>query len=559
MKNLLLILLVGLAIEANSQLTTYRTYYDALTRTKLHEEWTAKPSPNRARGVKHGLYKEFDAAGNLIREMQYADGKQNGYSKTYYFIPDPQQRPCYGKLIGDFNFKNGQRHGTQKDYRCDQGQMSLAKQTEYNEGQILSEVSYYRNGAKEYEKRYNGLNKEWNKGGQLIAEYNLVNGVESGLKVLYHDNGQVKMKGQMSDGNYSGDWVAYNADGSVLSRFTKDPDVYYFTYIERYSSKGTLIEKTEYVDGLHYMIQYDSLTGGMTREDYRIYSSETKWGVTKQKILHYPDAGAMAKFNYNERNGYNSIELYDKEGNRVGGGSFSSEGYPTGEFIVLRNPENDFVWNYAEANRLYKINFNETGDIIGVEEFDKNNTLTGKGMFWSNPGFQFVEAEAWEYYYSNGSIKEKGTFKNGRKDDEWTLYNQDGSLKAIQQYSSGELKKEQSTSEINAKAFADAKNDLISRYANYETRNRNPIVQFYQKRAKGTERYIIFEKGLVLVNHYFSRVQNCSDISCLETIRKDLELVESALKKYQKQSLGSLPVKLRLAKKVEKIEQLLLN
>ncbi|MEM0940152.1 MAG: hypothetical protein AAGI25_10250 [Bacteroidota bacterium] len=126
--------------------------------------------------------------------------------------------------------------------------MSLAKQTEYNEGQILSEGSYYHNGAKEHERQYNGLNKEWNKAGRLIAEYNLVNGVESGLKVFYHDNGQVKMKGQMSAGNYTGDWVTYNADGAVLSRFTKDPDVYYFTHIERYSSKGTLIEKMEYVD-----------------------------------------------------------------------------------------------------------------------------------------------------------------------------------------------------------------------------------------------------------------------------------------------------------------------
>ncbi|MEM0940151.1 MAG: hypothetical protein AAGI25_10245 [Bacteroidota bacterium] len=112
-------MLICLVVQANAQLQTYRTYYDQLTRTKLHEKWTAKPSPNCARGVKHGFYKEFDVAGNLILEIQYADGKQNGYSKKYYIIPDPQQQPCYVKLIGDFNFKNDQRHGTQKDYRCD--------------------------------------------------------------------------------------------------------------------------------------------------------------------------------------------------------------------------------------------------------------------------------------------------------------------------------------------------------------------------------------------------------------------------------------------------------
>ncbi|MEM0940153.1 MAG: hypothetical protein AAGI25_10255 [Bacteroidota bacterium] len=307
------------------------------------------------------------------------------------------------------------------------------------------------------------------------------------------------------------------------------------------------------------MIQYDSLTGGKTREDYRIYSSGTKWDITKQKILHYPDAGMMAKFNYNQRNSYDSIELFDKAGSRVGGGNFSAEGYPTGEFIVLRNPDNEFVWSYAEANRLYKINFSDLGDILGVEEFDKSNILTGKGMFCSNPGFQFVEAEDWEYYHANGSIKDKGTFKNGRKDDEWKLYNQDGSLKSIQLYSFGDLKKEENASEINAKVFADFKNDLVGRYANYATRNRNPIIQFYQYRVKGTDRYIIFEKGVVLINHYFSKIQRCSDMNCLEIIRKDLELVERALKKYQNQSLGSLPVKLRLAKKVEKIEQILLN
>ncbi len=430
MKNLLLILLVGLAIEANSQLTTYRTYYDELTRTKLHEEWTAKPSPNLARGVKHGLYKEFDAAGNLIREMQYADGKQNGYSKTYYFIPDPQQRPCYGKLIGDFNFKNGQRHGTQKDYRCDQGQMSLAKQTEYNEGQILSEVSYYHNGAKEYEKRYNGLNKEWNKGGQLIAEYNLVNGIESGLKVLYHDNGQVKIKGEMSDGNYSGEWIAYNENGSVLSKFTKHPNTYYFLKLQSYSKDGVLKETVDHREGLHFVTKYDSTTGNKIFEEYRKYVSESKYDLVRQKNLFYPSGELKTDFRYDDEGYYISITIYNQEGQRIGGGDCNSNAYPTGSWTIFRNEYGDFLFGPSSATRYYEIEFIGDDFKIGeVKEFDINGTFLGEGSLSSLGGFELVESGYWKYYYPDGKINQEGEYQNGRKHGLWRHFYEDGTIK----------------------------------------------------------------------------------------------------------------------------------
>jgi len=559
MKHLLLSTLICLAVQANAQLTTYRTYYDELTRTRLHEEWTAKLSPNRARGVKHGLYKEFDADGNLIREMQYADGTQDGYARMYYFVPDPQQRPCYGKLIGDFNFKNGERHGTQKDYRCNQGNMTVAKQSEYNEGQLLSETSYHHNGVKAYEKRYNGLNKEWNKAGKLIAEYNLVDGVESGSKVLYHDNGQVKLKGQMLNGDYTGNWTAYNEDGTLLSQFTKDPNVYYFTQLEKYSQEGVLTETATHKDGIHFITRYDSITTNKILEEYRKYSSETKFTIVNERSYFYAANGNIkTKFQYASNGYYTSIQVFDEAGKQIGGGDFAEEGFPDGDWTVYRNADGQFNWDPEVSDRYYKTTFvdGEPGEFTG---FAIDGSKVGKGAFIPLQGFQFQETGQWEYYYPSGQIRLEGEFERGKKNGDWKAYNEDGSLKAVQQYSYGKLMKEQSAEEISAKAFADKKRILINRYSNYATQNSNPIVQYYQYQARSTDRYIIFEKGLVLINHHFSRLQTCSDINCLQTIQQDLELVERALKKYQNQSPGSLIVKLPLAKKPEKIEQLLLN
>jgi antitoxin component YwqK of YwqJK toxin-antitoxin module len=41
------------------------------------------------------------------------------------------------------------------------------------------------------------------------------------------------------------------------------------------------------------------------------------------------------------------------------------------------------------------------------------------------------------YYYEDGSVKQKGTYKNGKLHGEWISYGQDGKKNAIAQYQEG--------------------------------------------------------------------------------------------------------------------------
>lgn len=547
---------LGLTFNLFGQLKTYRTFYDPLTQTKLHEEWTAKPVPNRARGVKHGLYKEFDVEGNLIREMQYQNGKQEGYTKIYYFVPDYSQKDCYGKLIGDYNFKAGRKHGIQKDYDCKNGELILRNESEFTDGQVIVEKTFHRDGAKESEHRYNGINQEWDTNGNLIAEYSLVKGIEDGMKTIYHPNGQVRLKGMMDNGNYSGEWVAHYADGTLMSEFTKDPNISYFSSLKRYSTNGVLTESTVLKDGLHHVIVYDSVSGGKQFEEFRKYIDDVDYSP-KERIEFYNDGALKSKVMYANRGRASSVEVFNKLGEKIGGGSFDRYGDPIGSMKIYRLESGEWTWDPELSNERYEIDFN--GRKGKATAYDSNGNIIDSGMVEHQRDLEIVEVGEWEHLYPSGNVKSTGVYSKGDKHGEWKLYNEDGSLKGAQIYQYGKLVEEKSAEEIEAEEFNALKRKLIRNYSDYENQNSNPNVRFYKYRAQNSDRYIIFEKGVVLINYYYSQIGDCSGLACLKSIESKLFRIDDVMERYQSEDPGSLLIKLRLAKKIEKIENSLLN
>ena len=556
MRNLLLMtLLVFITITSFGQLQTYKTFYDPLTQTKLHEEWTAKPIPNRARGVKHGLYKEFDTEGNLIREMQYQNGKQDGYTRIYYFVPDYPQKDCYGILIGDYNFKEGRKHGIQKDYDCDQGTLISRKESEFVDGQTVVEKTFHRDGTKASVKRYNGINQEWDKDGNILAEYSLVNGIEDGMKTIYYSNGQVRMKGMMDEGNYSGEWVAYYAEGDLMSVFTKNPNGNYFSSFKKYSKDGVLIESTTKKDDLHHVTVYDSISGKKRFEEYRRYSDDVHY-LPVERADYYPGGVVKSKIQYGIHGRINSVAVFNRSGEKIGGGTFDRYGDPIGLLIIYRNQTNVWTWNPEPSNERYEINFNGRNGEVKV--YDSNGMLTGRGSIEYLREIEMVEVGEWSYLYPSGNVKSTGVFSRGDKHREWKQYHKDGSLKGALVYQYGKLVEEKSAEEIEAAEFKALKRKLIRSYSDYENQNSNSNVRFYKYRVRNSDRYIIFEKGVTLINNYFPLIGNCTDLHCLKSIESKLQRVDDIMKRFQDEDLGSLYIKLKSAKRIEKIEELFL-
>ncbi|MEQ8626756.1 hypothetical protein [Ekhidna sp.] len=557
MRNLLLMtLLVFITITSFGQLQTYKTFYDPLTQTKLHEEWTAKTVPNRARGVKHGLYKEFDTEGNLIREMQYQNGKQDGYTRIYYFVPDYTQKDCYGKLIGDYNFNEGKKHGLQKDYDCDQGKLILRNESEFVNGQAVVEMTFHRDGSKALAKRYNGINQEWDKDGSLIAEYTLVNGIEDGMKTIFHFNGQVRMKGMMDDGNYSGEWVAYYADGTLMSEFTKSLNGNYFSSLKKYSMDGVLTESTLLKDDLHHITVYDSISGKKQFEEYRRYSDDVDYSLVERSEF-YSSGELKSKIQYGTRSRINSAVVFNRSGEKVAGGTFDRYGDPIGLTTIYRSESEVWTWDPKLSNDRYEINFKGRSGEAKVH--DSSGVLIGEGAVEYLREMEMVEVGEWEYLYPSGNVKSIGTYSKGDKHGEWKQYKEDGSLNGVQVYQFGKLVEEKSAEEIEIVEFNALKKKLIRSFSDYENQNSNSNVRFYKYRARNSDRYIIFEKGVVLINHYYSQIGNCSDLTCIKSIESKLQRVNDVMERYQDEDPRGLVFKLKLAKRIERLEEILIQ
>ncbi len=132
-----------------------RTYYDD---GKLEEEYF------EINKNKHGLYTLYNTTkhkGNIIRTIQYMDGKKHGEYKSY----------------------------------SDDGYV------EY--------ICYYKHNIKEGPATFYYTN------GQIDNECNFVNGVINGMRIWYFNDGILKKKCNHVNGLRQGECIIYNHDGSI--------------------------------------------------------------------------------------------------------------------------------------------------------------------------------------------------------------------------------------------------------------------------------------------------------------------------------------------------------
>jgi antitoxin component YwqK of YwqJK toxin-antitoxin module len=103
----LIILLFTLSkLSAQQPLDIVKTYYDPYTKIKLKEVYTVlKNTPTL-----QGLYKLYSEGGELLVETNYANGKMNGSSKTFFNAEGAEAygypKEWIGKVEELQNYKN---------------------------------------------------------------------------------------------------------------------------------------------------------------------------------------------------------------------------------------------------------------------------------------------------------------------------------------------------------------------------------------------------------------------------------------------------------------------
>jgi len=430
-KNQHCILLVILFMATNQLIAqrTVETYYD-LGKTKLHEVYTTTNKPPYR---KHGVYKEFDAVGNLIREKNFKNDKQHGIVRIFYFMPDQFQKDCYGTLMGESNWVDGNRHGWDKSWVCNKGVVSLESEKYYEEKVLLIDKRYYTNGNAKSTIQLNGLCEEWDENGQKIAEYNLKDGVEDGMKTLWHPNGQLQSTGSMDNGKEIGLWKTYTNTGKLQSEFTAQPNASLLTSQTEYFANGNKKYHHHKTADNQYLVEEYFENGNPSSIGVKMYDNRSGELIANGLQTTYSEQGnVLFKYGMKEGVHHGTMEIFNERGEIIGGGKVVN-GCRTGIHNMLYNKDWQEVFDYRlfEFKRVTEFEQDCSWDGM-VKDYYKSGNIQFEGKLKStNPDVLNGQGV---FYYESGSKQKEGTYEDNKPIGELKYYDESGKLQAIEYY-----------------------------------------------------------------------------------------------------------------------------
>lgn len=418
-------------------------------------------------------------------EIEYKDGKMNGIYKTYSITRDINNRTSE-TLLSEENYKDNVLDGFSKYY---------------SNGFIEREISYVNNkkngpmrlyyNAKEYNEKVKQIyNKEYSYYSEKNQKYQMeVFERTPGLKtMLYLTRGQMlytlpQLNGEpkliLIDENISvvekeitfkddiqiGKIIEYAADGKKILEYSIDKDKVNGEY-KIYNCMGRTMEKYTYKDG-------------NKEGEYTIFSYEGKF-VLKGYYKNNKKHGIWEKY-YENGNVAEKIQ-YDND-KRIGKYySYYDNGAIMNEFEYVYGDRNGEIKQYYDTRELQSIGHYENGLQTGQwTEYHKNGSiksafsfengkLSGEMKIYYDSGEVFAirsfiggEGEGnWIRYYKsrkvldecllkkglkvgkylayheNGEIWKKGNYDtNGKRNGEWSFYDENGILDVSDDYENG--------------------------------------------------------------------------------------------------------------------------
>jgi antitoxin component YwqK of YwqJK toxin-antitoxin module len=183
----------------------------------------------------------------------------------------------------------------------------------------------------------------------------------------------------------------------------------------------------------------------------KIFEGTFKNDVPVGEFKRFHSNGAIKhRMNYNPKNPLEvSVEMFNEQGILIASGKFY-------------NQEKQGVWQYFENKQLIAEDTYNKGKLDGTSTIYwqttqnqqaaeiKNWTMGEKNGAWlwfyengqlrMNANYMHNKLDGpFIVYYSNGSLMLSGTYKNDSRDGEWKYINEDGSTKAVLQYTMGKM------------------------------------------------------------------------------------------------------------------------
>ena len=403
----------------------------------------------------NGAYKEWNEYGILLAEYNFKDGKRNGRSINYF---------NNGKVQVNMNYKEGERDGEYTKY-FDNG--NIDEKGQYKEGIAIGKwEGYHFNG-----KKYNHY--ELDNAGKLIDTI-----------YYYYNSGIISRKLTFRDKTMKkGADIRFDVDGK------KESTVWYkndkLNKSEFYNKKGELIKSYQAsgrsIDYVSYHANGNkngvgNLNKGKTEGKWTYYDEygnktqecEYEYGKQNGWSTHYfPDGEIQSKYFYQDDNKHGKFYNYHRNG-KVSTEGWFVDGVRTGDWTFYNKLGNitnkeyysdgntrKYTDNYDVYGKMeYRTYFNDQlttqidyynpdGEIYESLVYDKNGNVDYKRTNYLGHKSHDGATEngalngQFTWYYPDGKIKSKTTFKNGNRHGEYVKYHLNGKVAQNVNYVNG--------------------------------------------------------------------------------------------------------------------------
>jgi antitoxin component YwqK of YwqJK toxin-antitoxin module len=439
-----------------------------------NQNGTLKSEGNRKNFELDSLWKFYNEEGNLLLEINYQKGKKNGIKTTYLekeiirevFINDIKEgytRYYFkdGKLKQEVPFVKGQEQGFGKEF--DEEGMIITL-TEYKKGFIVDRMrinrkdangrrigkwfTFFENGNIKTEVSYkndlkNGYYKEYAENGDLVKILKYLDGVvqEEALEIQklevqneYFPNGKVKISAMFRNGVPEGIMRQYDSAGVVEKSFlyrnglivgegiVKDDGNRHGPWKEFYPD-GSLKAEGKYENGKPTGEWKFYYSNGKMEQTGRYNKAGKPDGLWK---WYFEDGQLQREENYRAGLKDGLSTTYDEKGTIIEEGEFI-DGNEDGAWIEqIGDTYTKGAYRDGLRNGLWTYYYLENRD-NGTDSlcFFRGNFIE------DYPDGKHV------YYYENGKTKTEGSYVMGKREGDWYLYNEDGTLFLVITYKNG--------------------------------------------------------------------------------------------------------------------------
>jgi len=329
-----------------------------------HANGQIKSEGNRMNFLLDSLWKFYDEEGKIILEINYVEGKKNGFRTTYQgeettkenFENDVKQGNSYVLFANDsikmkIPFINGLEEGITREYDLDQNVVQLIT---YKKGYVVER--------------------------ERINRYD-VDSLAHGKWKWFYDDENLRMEGTFKHGLKNG-------------------------YFKEYDIEGNLLVASKYVDG-ELQEMAEELMKLEIRTDYypngvvKVVGTYNKEGIPEGVRREYDEKGKVEKayiFRYGKIIGEG---IFTDAGQKEG---HWKEYYPDGELKATGSYIKD------EREAIWKFYF-KTGQLEQVGAY-----INGQ------------PDSTWKWYFSNGKIMREEFFYDGLSDGLLTEYDKEGKI-----------------------------------------------------------------------------------------------------------------------------------